>query len=153
MSTPLRVLAFGIVSGLIWSLVPGTLSELFRSPGETATVIVSGVLSGIVTSFALAAALARFGRGAAVLFGALSLPLGAFAFGVLLSLVQWLVREFSGTAYRFVAPEFAPLTIGAQYAVLSVISVFALVLFPLAVLTTLLLRRVIHSGQSHGHAA
>ena len=145
MSTPLRVLAFGVVSGLIWSLVPGTLSELFRSPGETATVIVSAVLSGIVTSFTLAAALARFKHVAAIFFGLLSLPLGAFAFGVLLSLVQWLVREFNGVAYSFVEPEFAPFTAGAEYALLSVISVFAFVLFPLAVLTTFLLRRVIHS--------
>jgi hypothetical protein len=141
------------VSGLIWSLVPGALSELFRSPGETATVVVSGVLSGILTSFALAAPLARFGRGPVILFGALSLPLGAFAFGVLLSLVQWLVREFSGTGYRFVAHEFASLTAGIQYAVSSVISVFAFVLFPLAVLTTFLLKRAIHSGHSHEHAA
>ncbi len=153
MSTPSRVLAFGVASGVIWSLVPSTLSELFRSPGETATVIVSGILSGILTSFALAAPLARFGHGAAILFGTLSLPLGAFTFGVLLSLVQWLVRDFSGTAYQFVAYGFAPLTVGAQYAVLSVISVFAFVLFPLAVLTTFLLRRVIHSGHGHEHAS
>src|SRR5690349_21518456 len=129
MSTPLRVLAFGIVSGLIWSLVPGTLSELFRSPGETATVIVSGMLSGIVTSFALAAALMRCHRLATILFGALSLPLGAFAFGFLLSVVQWLVREFSSTSYRFVGHGFAPFIAGAQYAVFS-ITVFGYVLLP-----------------------
>ena len=62
------------------------------------TVIVSGVLSGVIVSFALVAPLAKSSRGKTILLGALSLPLGAFVFGVLLSLVQWLVREFGGTA-------------------------------------------------------
>ena len=113
--------------------------------------MAAGVLAGVLASFALAAALRRCGRGAAILFGALSLPVGAFLFGVLLSLVQWLVREFTGTAYPFVAYEFAPIKTGAQYALLSVISVLAFILFPLAVGTTLLLRRVVHSGHSHEH--
>jgi hypothetical protein len=145
-STICRVLVFGIVSGLTWSCVPGTLSELSRSAGETATVIVSGVLAGVLTSFALGAALRRCGLGEALLFGVASLPLGAFAFGVCLSLVQWVVGECTGMAYRFAAP-FAPIRAGAQYAILSVASVFAFILFPMAVCTTLLLRLVVRAGQ------
>ena len=143
MSTSFRVLSFGVISGLLWSLIAGFIGELFRSPGESVTVIVSGVLSGVIVSFALVAPLAKSSRGKTILLGALSLPLGAFVFGVLLSLVQWLVREFGGTAYRNVANEFAPFTAGFEYAVLSVISIFAVVFFPLAVLTTFLLRRVL----------
>ena len=153
MSTPFRVLAFGVISGLLWSLIAGVLGELFRSPGESATVIVSGVLSGTLIALALVAPLARFSRGTTILFGVLSLPLGAFVFGVLLSLVQWLVREFGGTAYWYVAHGFAPFTVGVEYAVVSVISVFSFVFFPLAVITTFLLRRVIHSHHTHEHAA
>ena len=137
---------FGILSGVIWSAVPGTLSELFRSPGETATVIVAGGLAGVLVSLALKPVLARFGRWAALWLGILSLPFGAFAFGVFISLVQWLVREFTGVAYRFVEQRFNPFQAGAEYAVFSVISVFAIILFPLAVLTTFLLRAVIVSG-------
>ena len=153
MSTTLRVLAFGVVSGLIWSVVPGTLAELFRSPRETAMVVVSGLLTGVLTSFGLSAPLARFGLRATIVFGALSLPLGAFIFGVLLSLAHWVVRAFSGTTHQLSAHAFAPMTAGAEYAILSVVSIYAIVLFPLAVSTTFLLRRVIHSGHNLEPAA
>ncbi len=153
MSTSLRVLAFGVASGLIWSVVPGTLNELFRSPRETATVVVSGLLTGVLTPFALSAPLARFGRRATIVFGALSLPFGAFIFGVLHSLARWVLRELSGTTHQFATHTFAPMTTGAEYAVLSVVSIYAIVLFPLAVSTTFLLRRVILSGHSLEPAA
>jgi hypothetical protein len=143
MNTTLRVLLFGVVSGVIWSVVPGTLAELFRSPGATATVIVSGVLSGVLTSFVLKTPLARFGRPGAAIFGVLSLPLGAFVFGAFLSLVQWAV----------LGRDLTPLDAGLNFAGFSVFSYFALVLFPLAVLTTFLLRAVIVSGSRHENAA
>jgi hypothetical protein len=145
-STTCRIFVFGIVSGLTWSCVPGVLSELFRSAGETATVIVSGVLTGVLISFALGAALRRSRLGEALLLGIAALPLGAFAFGVCLSLVHWVVRQFTGMAYRFADP-FAPIMAGAQYAILGVVTVFAFILFPMAVCTTLLLRRVVRAGQ------
>jgi hypothetical protein len=149
MNTNLRVLTFGVVSGLIWSVIPGLLSELFRSTGETVTVLVSGILTGALTSFALRAPLAKCRRQTAILLGLLSLPFGAFAFGVLTSLVQWVVRELTGTSYRFVAHDFSPFHTGISYAVLSAVSIFAFVLFPLAVLTTFLLRAMVLSGSRH----
>lgn len=142
MNTTLRILAFGMVSGLIWSGVAGTLNELFRSPRETATAIVSGVLAGVFTSFALKLPLVRSGKLAAIVFGLLSLPLGAFAFGILLSLVQWAALD----------RDLTPLALGVQYALLSVVSIFAVVLFPLAVLTTFLLRAVTISGSRRENA-
>jgi hypothetical protein len=143
MRTTTRVLCFGTISGLIWSVVPGILSELFRSSRETATVLISGVLTGVVVSLSLEAPLVKFGRWSGFVFGLLSLPLGSFAFGVLISLVQLAASKLTGGEYRFVSYGFNPFQTGFGYALVSIISVFALVLFPLAVLTTLLLRAIV----------
>ncbi|HMO66013.1 MAG TPA: hypothetical protein PKE47_12460, partial [Verrucomicrobiota bacterium] len=78
MKSSSRILAFGAASGLAWSLVPGVLSELLHSPGEIATVMLSGLLTGVMVSLLLVLALAKSGRGTAILLGALSLPLGVF---------------------------------------------------------------------------
>ncbi|MDB6064699.1 MAG: hypothetical protein JWR26_907 [Pedosphaera sp.] len=153
MSTASRVLVFGVVSGMIWSVVPGTLSELFRSPGETITVAASGALTGVLVSFTLRTLLSKSGRWGAFAFGILALPLGAFAFGVLISLVQWMVKDFTGVAYRFVANGFSPFRSGFEYAVFSVISIFGCILLPLSILTTFLLRAVIVADRRHDHEA
>ena len=145
-----RVLLFGFVSGLIWSVVPGALSEMFRSPGETITVAASGALTGVFVSLVFRALLTKIDLWGAIAIGILSLPLGAFAFGVLISLVQWMVLRATGISYRFVANGFNPFQSGFEYAVLSVISVLAFILFPLAIVTTLLLRVVILAGKRHG---
>ena len=141
MKTNLKIMAFGSVSGLVWSLVAATLMELFDTPRQTptaeiATVIGSGLLAGVSTSFAMRVPLRKFGKPAAVMFGALSLPLGAFLFGALLSFAQW----------GFLGRALAPLERGLLFAGLSVITIFGVALLPLAVLTTFILRRVVGSG-------
>jgi hypothetical protein len=143
MSAPLRVLTFGIGSGLVWAIIAGVLDQLFVSTGEVVTVLASGVLSGIVVSFLLLVPLAKSGRWVSLVFGLLSLPLGAFAFAVLASAVQWAARESTGFTGRFIASGFSPVDSGLELALLSIISIFAFLLFPLAVLTTFLLRGVI----------
>ncbi len=142
MKTNLKIMAFGLVSGLIWSLVAATLMELFDTPRETptveiATVIGSGVMAGVLTSFGMRVPLRKYGKPAAVMFGALSLPLGAFLFGALLSIAQWSV----------LGRALAPIERGLLFAGLSVITIFGVALLPLAILTTFLLRRVVGSGQ------
>ncbi len=73
MKTNLKVLTFGIVSGLVWSAAPGVLGGLFWTTKETASaVVMSGVLTGVLTSFTLRTILARCGTPAAILVGALS---------------------------------------------------------------------------------
>ena len=76
------------------------------------------------------------------MLGLLSLPLGAFVFGFSLAVIS----RFSPalTSGERVLTE--PWTLGFNYAIWSVISVFALGLFPLAVITTLLLRVCILRG-------
>jgi hypothetical protein len=132
---------FGIVSGLIWSVVPGGLNDLFRSK-ESILVFIAGAVAGLAVSLALKVPLTKFGRWWTLLFGLFSLPLGAFIFGVVFSLLN-LSDWINGSQYGI----FNSLLIGGYYALLSVISIFAIVLFPLAVLTTFTLRAVIHSGE------
>lgn len=135
MNTALRVLVFGVVSGLIWSLVPGTLNNLFTSPKEITMVIVSGLVSGVITSFALRSPVSEARNLMTVIAGVIALPLGAFVFGFLLSFLQWI----------FFAQPFTPFALGFQYALFSMISIFAIVLWPLSILTTFLLKAVLNS--------
>jgi hypothetical protein len=145
MSTRTKVITFGIISGLIWSVVPGGLNDLFRSK-ESILVLIAGALTGVAVSLALKAPLTKFGRWWTLLFGLISLPFGAFIFGVvfsLLTLSDWLNGSQHGI--------FNSVLIGGYYALLSVISIFAIILFPLAVITTFTLRAVIHSGEKHAN--
>ena len=146
--SPLRVLGFGAASGLIWSIFPAAFTQVLDSPKEAATYLVAGVLVGILASVALASVLLRSGRAAAILLGALSLPPAAFLFGVVLAMVQWLIREATGTAIGFAAYQFAPASVGVQLFVYASISIFSPVLYPLAVGTTLLLRRFVGQNSS-----
>ncbi|MEJ0089616.1 MAG: hypothetical protein WDM80_07730 [Limisphaerales bacterium] len=145
MSTTVKVIVFGVVNGLLWSLAPGGLNNLFLSK-DAALVCIAGMLTGIAVSLALKAPLTRFGRGWALIFGLVSLPLGAFIFGVIFSILDvsaWL----NGSQYGI----FNVFLIGGYYALLSIISIFAIILLPLAVLTTFILRSVIHSGKNQAH--
>ena len=138
-----RVVVFGVTSGLLWSIAPGFLADLFSVSADVPATIVASIIAGVVTTVALAALVARVRRSFAVVLGLASLPFGAFAFGFTIALIsRFLPNQTSGAR---VSVE--PMSQGLNYAVLSVVSVFALVLFPLAVLTTLLLRVWILRGQ------
>ena len=141
MSTRANVITFGIISGLIWSVVPGSLNDLFRSK-ESILVIAAGALTGIAVSLALKAPLTKLGRWPTLLLGMLSLPFGAFIFGVIFSLLD-LSNWLNGSQYGI----FNVFLIGGYYALVSVVSTFAVVLFPLAVVTTFTLRAVIYSSE------
>lgn len=146
---------WGVAYGAVWSLAPGILSELMRHPGEAATVILSGSITGVVVACALAPALARSRLWQALLLGVVSLPLGAGLFGFVISWLHWVVMNLTGTHYRFVMQivespgyVFAPLKAAKDYALFSALSPFALVFIPLAVLTPLHLRwRILRSHQ------
>src|SRR5580692_6084663 len=96
MKTPLKVLTFGVVSGLVWSVVPSVLAVMwlgarwFDATDDVTAKALSGVLTGVVISFALGVPLKKFGKRAAMLLGALSLPVGAFVYGFIFSIVQWI---------------------------------------------------------------
>jgi hypothetical protein len=142
MSTISRILVFGSVSGLLWSVAPGVLADLFSSRADVPATVIAGIISGVVTSAILAAVVTRFGRGLTVVFGLLSLPVGAFVFGFTLALIDRFLPLLRGTRALV-----EPWTLGFNYALLSIISVFAVGLFPLAVVTTLFLRWFIIRGR------
>lgn len=135
---------WGSVYGALWSVAPGVLNELLRQPGEVATVVLSGILTGIVVTFSLVMLLPRCRRPVVWLLGALTLPLGAGIFGLVISWVHWIVMKLTGTHYRFVMEVagppgyfFDPLQAARDYALHSTLTVFALLFIPLAILTTL----------------
>jgi hypothetical protein len=140
MKTITHSIAFGAVAGGIWALVPGTLSELFTSQGQTLSVFTSGILTGIIVTLTLNLILDKRSRRFGIIIGALSLPYGAFVFGIVISLVHQLILSMGGPRYGFVIHKFEPLEAGLTYALYSSISIFALVLFPLAIATTLALQ-------------
>ena len=143
MKTLARVLAFGLVSGLLWSVVAGILGDLFSTRAVVPAALVAGVVAGVVTSAVLALLLVRFGRGPTVVLGLLSLPMGAFVFGFTLALITRFLPAPTGDTWALTNPW----DTGLNYALLSVISIFAIGLFPLAVVTTLLLRALLVQGR------
>jgi hypothetical protein len=142
-----RIIFFGLCSGAIWSLVPGFLSEILRPGGQALTVIAAGIVTGMILALLLAFPLLKTGWVYGAWLGLLSLPLGAFTFGVSISVVQYLLFNMTGIAYRFVNPRFAPMSAGADYALGSLLPYFAIVLLPCAVLTTLCLQRTLRKAR------
>ena len=144
-----RVVAFGILAGSVWSLVPGVLSELLRDRDQALMVVAAGMATGVVVSLLLYRALLGVPLRGAALLGALSLPLGAFVFGVTISVVHLLAQAVTGATYRFAEGGFGPVTNGVFYAYYSVFYGLVprfglgLLLFPMAVLTTCCLQRTV----------
>jgi len=145
MNTTTRVITFGIISGLIWSVIAAVLSGLNLG----ITVIVAGILTGVSVSLALKSPLQTYGRWGGFVCGALSLPAGAFIFGVIISLVNMAASKITGSGdFPFIDPASNPVQTGVMYAVISVVSLFVVALLPLAVLTTFILRAVIHRNET-----
>lgn len=153
MNAPARITIFGALSGLIWSIVAGFISGLFKSRSEVITVLVAGVLTGILVSFVLSRPLRRLSRWGSLWLGILALPLGAFCFGVVISFVHLAASHITGVEHVFTQSPVAPLTRGISFAVLSVVSIFAVVLFPLSVFTTFVFREFILRRSRHENTA
>lgn len=98
-----RLFIFGTASGLLWSLVPGYLSELmYSSVGQTTTVLITGVLTGITVSALLLLSLIWLRIKGIIPLGIVALPIGAFLFGFSISLRQKAVQLWIGLTYCFV---------------------------------------------------
>ena len=147
----LRTITFGIFAGAIWSIMPGTFSSLYWPAGQAITVVVAGVITGILTSLVLSIPLQRAGRLRTLLLGVIALPLGAFLFGTLVSTVQFAWQLATGVSYRFVRRGFDPLGTGLTAAMYSSSNVLALLLIPLAIGTTFLLRFTLLSQVTRNH--
>ncbi len=149
MSTTARVITFGAISGPCWSFIAAVLSGLDGPFSLIATIFISGILTGILVSVALKSPLQTYGRWSCFVFGAISLPVGAFVFGVILSVVQLIASKITGSGdFPFVGSNSDPIQTGLMYAILSVVSLFVVGLLPLAVLTTFILRAVIHRHEN-----
>ena len=142
MSVNSRIFTFGVVSGLLWSL-PFCFFDGFDSARNTVGYLICGIFSGVLVSFALKVPVAKFGWLGTLIAGLVSLPLGAFIFSFLYALVEII---FEGTTGN-------PLIAGICCAAISVASMFAFYLFPLAILTTFALRFVVLFGKKRGNAA
>jgi len=123
----MKTILFGIASGLIWSMIGGG----FSAGSESVFVFTAGTITGVIVSLVLKKFLANSKWRKTIVLGLLSLPLGAFFFGTLLTL-------FTETMQG----PFDAIYIGAYYALMSVLVGFCY--FPLSVCTTFLLRRIIY---------
>lgn len=142
MKTTLKVIFFGMISGTFWSFVPGALSvgDFMNSTRMTALVLLSGLLTGATVSLALQVSLAKSNRIETLFLGMGSLPLGAFVFGCYLVLINFMFGPAANEGY-LIANLFAW---GLLYAFESVFTPFAILLIPLACITTFLLKSLIH---------
>jgi hypothetical protein len=142
-SLHVSLMMFGAVAGVIWAIVPWVLVDMIHPVGQAATVFVAGAITGVVMSQLLAIPLAGRGRPGTLLLGILSYPVAAFVFGVLISIVQWVVKATFGVTYRAMSDGFAPIESGVGLAVRATFWPFALVLVPLAMWTTHQLKTII----------
>ncbi|HVU26698.1 MAG TPA: hypothetical protein VHG71_03055 [Verrucomicrobiae bacterium] len=136
MNKTLKIILFGIVSGLIWSLI--SFHSAFTEPDHQSIlpILSIGIATGIAVSFTLKVPLAKCGMLWSLILGLLSFPLGAFIYGFLYMCFSMISEKDFSLITPFVAGFYGALT--------GVISFFYL--FPVAVLTTFILRAVIRSN-------
>ena len=151
------IVAFGSLSGLLWALVPGTLTESWRSLETTASILSAGLVAGIATSFLLTKPLVKVNWRWVPLFGLGSLPLGAFLYGLVDGSIRFFMNPVSGRPIGRGPDWYYPIEMGGFYAFGAFTYYFPCVLIPLAILTTWLLRWVLlscgRSGSTRaGHA-
>ena len=115
--------------------------------GEVVSVLGAGAITGVIVALLFSVVLPVKERWKKITFGFLSLPLGAFCFGVILSLVQLGIKEFLGISYECVQRGFIPFRWGVVYATLSMFTPYAVVLIPLSVLTTFGLNSLLDKKQ------
>ena len=154
MSTRAKVITFGIISGLIWSVIPrgaNGLNELFHF-NEPVLIILAGLIAGAMTgvavSLALKASLIKSGWRRTLLFGLISLPLGAFIFGTVSILLS---ESLKGYQHGFFDTIVLAGYCGFVGIVFPFLSVYGIILFPLAVITTFALRAVIRSSEKNAN--
>jgi hypothetical protein len=151
-----RSVLFGIVSGLIWSVVVEVfvLSALSDKPDTWGGLFVklgSGVAAGVIVALLLKSLLSRSGPSTTIICGLLSLPVGAFLYGFLLALMQMLANTFTGVGGTSVS-GLNPVEAGVVFAGVSCVSFLSIFFLPAAVITTFLLRTFIIRGLDHNRA-
>jgi hypothetical protein len=143
MSSAFKTTLFGIASGLIWSLIAILLRAQFLfNPDESIfVVLLVGATTGVAVSFALKVPLMKFGKTGGVILGLIALPLGIFIFGFIFALFEMIAgspESFNGTNGFNLITAFKT----ALYTTF-LGCIYSCYLLPLAILTTIILRKVI----------
>jgi len=158
MKTLLRVIAFGSVSGVLWTImltlmanhsansVAAETGQQFSVVDQsTAVLLAFGISTGILVSLSLWVPVARSRFLPTCLIGLLALPFGGFVFGLLMGL--WgAVTGGLGGAHGLVELVAAPFVFGLYAAFVSIGVLWCWI--PIGVITTLLLRAVVRYRQS-----
>jgi hypothetical protein len=146
MKTRARIWIFGTLAGLVWSIIPGILLDMFTSVGEIITILIAGAITGLLVSTALYFPLGKVKSWSGFLLGIFSLPFGAFVFGIFYFIGE-MAKEGIPDSVNYFAPIYAPLYFGITLAFESAIVLYGILFLP-AILTTILLQRVITSGKN-----
>lgn len=137
-------LLFGAVAGALWAQLPMlTLKESGPySFFELVFTLFAGALTGVTVTLVLGPLVRRKPLWAAILFGILALPLGAFLYGITFTLVEMAIELYQGTLHLRSSGGgyyFGPIERGLIFIYGSCATVLALLYFPLSASTTLLL--------------
>ena len=149
-----RSVLFGIVSGLIWSVLVGgfILSDRPEVWGELFVKLGSGVPTGVIVALLLRSLLSRSGLFTTFICGLFSLPVGAFLYGFLVAVMQMLINTYTGIDGTSVS-GLDPVEAGVLFVLVSCVSFLTVFFLPMAVVTTFLLRTFIVRGLNHNRIA
>jgi hypothetical protein len=130
---------FGLLAGLIWSLVPWATFGRFQSLESIPLVLVAGLVTGVAMSFLMERLIRGLRRNGSIVVALATLPIGAFVYGV----VTWAVVTAVPELYpgRGPVPAGGPITAGGSF-VLGLVMAWPLtvLLMPAAAWTTYQLR-------------
>ncbi len=134
----MRLIAFGLMAGALWSLIPG--HDMIPMPIDLLPLAIAGGVTGVAMTFAVVGLFRWCGHGMVPILGAtmVSPTLGGSLFGLLIGCTPWFRQDFSiskelGHHFSFIFTIYY----GMYWFFL------AWLVLPLAFLTTMLLRRLV----------
>jgi hypothetical protein len=136
MSSAFKTTLFGIISGLIWSLIAILLLAKFAfNPAEPIFVdLLIGAITGIAVSFTLKVPLMKFGKMGSVILGVLALPLGIFIFTFFTAIFEIITESYEPNGFNLIT---------AVFLTTFLCLVYSYYFLPLSVLTTIILKKII----------
>ena len=142
-----RALAvFGLVAGLVWSLVPWATFGRFQSLESIPLALVTGLVTGVAMSFLIAGLLRAVRRTGSIVVALGTLPIATFVYGV----STWAVLTVMPELYpgRGSVPAGGPIVAGGTF-VLGLLMAWPLtvLLVPVAAWTTYQLRGLVEARE------
>ena len=138
------LVVFGLLFGLLWAALPWATFGRLQSPESVPLAFVSGAVTGVVMAFLIRSLLRGLPRRGTLAIAVLTLPIGAFVYGVVLATIVTVVPQL--LPGRAPAPRGNPLYAGFG-AVLYLLMAWPLliVLVPAAIWTTWQLRALVEN--------